>query len=176
MKLSVEDGALGVGLSEGFFDGRGDASVIRRHIRGEAVEDCAVAADEEFLKVPEDRGSGVRGGKVLRLEVSSDAVAEAGVVDDVCGQGGGQLLVERVDAGAFDGDLGEERESDRVVGRAELGDFLVGAGLLCGEVVGREAEDDEALVLELLVDLFEGGVLRGEAAPGGDVHDEENFT
>ena len=78
--------------------------------------------------------------------------------------------------GAGDGDLGEEREGDGVLGRAELGDLLVGAGLLTGEVIGGEAEDDEATVLVLLVEVFEGGVLRGESALGGDIDEEKDFA
>ena len=83
--------------------------------------------------------------------------------------------VEGVFVGAGDGDLGEEREGDGVVDGAELGDLLVGAGLLAGEVVGGEAEDDEAAVFVGLVEGFEGGVLRGEAALGGYVDDEEEL-
>jgi len=112
----------------------------------------------------------------LRLQVTSDAIAETFVVDEVVRRGGGEFAIEGMNSGALDGDLGEEREGDGVVGGAELGDLLVGAGFLRGEVVGGEAEDDEAAVFELLIELLEGGVLRGEAAPGGDVHDEEDFA
>ena len=165
-----------VGLGEGFFDGGGDAGIVGRHVRSEAIEDCAVAANEEFFEVPEDCWSSIWGREAVRLEVAGDTVAEAIVVDDVRGRGADELLVERMDARAFDGDLGEERKGDRVVGGAELGDFLVRSGFLRGEVVGGEAEYDEALGFELLVELFKGGVLRGEAALGGDVHDEEDFA
>ena len=37
-------------------------------------------------------------------------------------------------------------------------------------------QDDEAGVLEAGVELFEGVVLRGEAALGGDVDDEQDFA
>ena len=92
------------------------------------------------------------------------------------GRGGDQGGIEGVLVGAGDGDLGEEGEGDGVVEGAEGGDLLIGAGLLTGEVVGREAEDEEAAIFVLLVESFEGGVLRGEAALGGDVHDEENLA
>ena len=95
---------------------------------------------------------------------------------DVRGRGFDEGGVERVLVGAGDGDLGEEGEGDGVVDGAELGDLLVGAGLLAGEVVGGEAEDDEAAIFVVLVEGFEGGVLRGEAALAGDVHDEEEFA
>ena len=55
-------------------------------------------------------------------------------------------------------------------------DLGVGAGLLGAEVVGGKAADDEAGVLEAGVELFEGVVLRGEAALGGDVDDEEDLA
>jgi hypothetical protein len=78
--------------------------------------------------------------------------------------------------GAVDGEFGEEGEGDGVVDGAEGGDFFGGAGFLLGEVVGGEAKDDEAAVFVLLVEGFEGGVLRGEAAFGGYVDDEEDFA
>jgi hypothetical protein len=74
--------------------------------------------------------------------------------------------------GAGDGDLGEEREVDRVGAGAELVYLLVGAGLLGAEVVGRKAAYDEATGLEAGVDLLESFVLGGEAALGGYVDDE----
>ncbi len=92
----------------------------------------------------------------------------------ISGSGGDEGCVERVLGRAGDGDLGEEGEGDGVFGGAEGGDLGVGAGLLAGEVVGREAEDDEAAVLVLLIEGFEGGVLRGEAALGGDVDEQKD--
>ncbi len=92
------------------------------------------------------------------------------------GGGGGELTVEGMDVGTLDGDLGEEREGDWVFGGAELGDLLIGAGLLEGEVVGGEAEDDEAFVFELLVEIFDRGVLRSETAFGSDVDDQKDFS
>jgi hypothetical protein len=52
---------------------------------------------------------------------------------------------------AADGDLGEEREGDMELAVAEGRDLRVGARLLGQEVVGREAEDGQALLLVLLV-------------------------
>ena len=78
--------------------------------------------------------------------------------------------------GAGYGDFREEGEGDGIVGGAEFGDLLIGAGLLAGEVIGGEAQNDEAAILVLLVESFKRGVLHGEAALGGDVHDEEDVA
>jgi hypothetical protein len=48
--------------------------------------------------------------------------------------------------------------------------------LLAREIVGRKAEDREALVTEALVDGFECLVLRREAALGRDVHYEQHVA
>jgi len=176
LPISRRDREFRGNLGEGLFDGGDDAWIAGRHIWGKTGQNSAIAADEEFFKVPEDAGWGVGGGEILRLQVTRDAVAEAGVVDDGIGCSGGELAVERVNFRPLDGDFGEKREGDGVVGGAELGDFLVGARFLRGEVVGREAEDDEAAVFVLLIELLESGVLRGEAAFGGDVHDEQDFA
>lgn len=63
-----------------------------------------------------------------------------------------------------------------MVDLAKALNLVVGAGLLAAKLVAREAEDDEALVLVLLVELFEAGVLRGEAALGGGVDDQGGFA
>ena len=43
-------------LGEGLLDGGDNAGIARGHVRGEAGEDGAVAANEEFFEVPEDAG------------------------------------------------------------------------------------------------------------------------
>ncbi len=113
----------------------------------------------------------------LLVEEAVEVLAEgvAGGADGL-GLGGDEGLVEGVGVGAGDGDLGEHGEVDGEGGAAEGLDLLVGAGLLGAEVVGGEAADDEAGVFEAGVELFEGVVLRGEAALGGDVDDEEDFA
>ena len=162
-------------LVEGLFDGGDDLGVVGWGVGGEAGEDGAVAGDEEFLKVPKQLGEGVGWWKAVLACVVGEVFAP-GAVGDVLGCGGDEGGVERVLGGAGDGDLGEEGEGYGVLGGAEFGDLLVGAGLLAGEVVGGEAENGEAAVFVLLVEGFEGGVLRGEAAFAGDVHDEEDVA
>ena len=72
--------------------------------------------------------------------------------------------------------LREHRERDAEVRLAELGDLLVGARLLAGDVVGGEAEDHEALVAVLAIELLEALELRGEAALAGGVDDQHHLA
>jgi len=62
-----------------------------------------------------------------------------------------------------------------ILRRAEGLDLLIGSWLLTAEVV-REARRDQALVLILLVDRLQRGVLLGVAALGRDVHDEQHLA
>ena len=122
-------------------DGGGDLGVVGRSVGSEAGEDVAVAADEELFEVPEELGERVGWGIAILGGVAFEAFAP-GAVLDVGGGGFDERGVEWVLVGADDGDLLEEREGDGVVDGAEFGDLLIGAGLLSGEVVRREAEDD----------------------------------
>ncbi len=88
------------------------------------------------------------------------------------GEGG----VEWVAAIAIHLDLVKQREGDAEFGGAELLDLIVGAGLLLFKLVAREAEDHEAFVLVFRINGFEAGVLRGEAALGGDIHHEDHLA
>ena len=162
-------------LAEGLLDGGGDLGVVGRGVGSEAVEDVAVAADEELLEVPEQLGELVGWGKAVGGSVASEVFAPQSM-EDVAGGGLDEGGVEGMLAGAGDGDLGEEGKGNGVLAGAEVGDLLIRAGLLAGEVVGGKAEDDKAAIFVLLVNGFEGSVLRGEAAFAGDVHDKENFA
>ncbi len=62
---------------------------------------------------------------------------------------------ERVSIGTVYIDLLEERKSHAVVEVAEGCDVFRGAGFLRAELVAREAEDSQALRLELLVELLQ---------------------
>ena len=174
-RVRGEDGADRFLVAEGLFYGGDDFGVVGWGVGGETGEDVAVAADEEFLEVPEELGEGVRWREAVLCGVVGEVFAP-GAVGDVLGCGFDEGRIERVLGGAGDGDLGEEREGYGIFGGAEPGDLLVGAWLLSGEVVGGEAEDDEAAIFVGLVEGFEGGVLRGEAALAGDVHDEEDVA
>lgn len=119
------------------------------------LNDLAVPANEELLKVPLDT-----------LE-SHDA---------------GLLLLKPLEDGlglvAVDVNLAQDGETDAVVDEAELLDVVVGPGVLTAELVAGEAQDGEVRVggVHLLVELFEALELRGEAALGGGVDDEDDLA
>ena len=79
-------------------------------------------------------------------------------------------LVELGGTIAVDLDLGEHREVDVVVVIDECADLLGRAGLLPAELVAREPEDPNAVVV--VVQRTQTCVLRREASSGGDVDDE----
>ena len=135
------------------FDGGDDLGRVGCDGRLEAGDGFAVAIEDEFGEVP--------------LDVAADLRID-GLV--------GEVLVERGLVGALDGDLGHHGEGYVVFFAAEGLDLGVGAGLLIGEVVGGDADDDEAAVLVLFVDRFEGLVLRGVAATAGYVDQEEDLA
>ena len=82
----------------------------------------------------------------------------------------------RVRPGAEHVRLREHRERDAEVRLAELGDLLVRARLLPGDVVGGEAEQDEAVVAPVAVELLEPLELRRVAALRGGVDDEDDLA
>ena len=67
-------------------------------------------------------------------------------------------------------DLGEHREIDVVVVGDKATDFFGGARLLLAELVAREAEDTDPVVV--MMKRTQTCVLRREASSGGDVDDE----
>jgi len=68
----------------------------------------------------------------------------------------------------------EHGERHTVVRGGELQDLLVGAGLLVGELVAREAEDGDVVVV--VVERTQTCVLRGEASSARDVDDEADLA
>src|SRR2546428_11613377 len=133
------------------FDGLGYFGSIRRGARLETFDDLAVAANQELAEVPFD----VTRERRLRP----------------C-----QRDVERMPLRPVHVNLIEERESDVVLGGAELFDFLVSARLLAHELIARKTKNSEALVLIFLVDSLERFVLRRETALGRDVDDEQDLA
>lgn len=124
--------------------------------RGPAVDNLAVAADEELFKVPLDA-----------LETK-----QAGLL-------GLEPLVQRGSLVAVDVNLSHDGEGDAVVELAEALDVVVGAGFLAGKLVAWEAEDDKVvgvLLGDALVDLLKAGVLASQAALGGGVDDEDDLA
>ena len=140
----------------------------------EALDDGAVARNEELGEVPLD--------VAVFLHALADGLEQ-------CRRGLGfqtlvllgrglclQVLIDGVRFRTVDVDFLHQGEGHAVVEAAELGDLLVGAGLLMCELVAREAEDDQPLVFVLLVESFQPVVLRGETALGGGVDNHEDLA
>lgn len=104
-------------------------------------------SDKELAKVP--------------LNVSSAEGGEEGAAAVAL-----ELLVERVRVGAVDIDLGHEHERrlHTVVGGRKRLDLGIAAGLLATELVAREAEDDKAVVLEVIREGDKFGIVFGGQA------------
>lgn len=121
-----------------------------------AVDNLAVTADQELLKVPLDPLK-TKQARLLLL----------------------QPLIQGVRIVAVDVDLGHDGERRLLIQRAEVLDLLVAAGLLAAELVAGEADDGEVvgvLLLEGLVDGLEVLVLVGEAALGSRVDDQDDLA
>jgi hypothetical protein len=68
----------------------------------------------------------------------------------------------------------EHGERDPEPGGRELQDLLVGAGLLVAELVAREGEDGDVVVV--VVEGTQTCVLRGEASSARDVDDQADLV
>src|SRR6267143_825357 len=128
-----------------------ETAVLGLGLRWVALQNPAVAADEELLEVPAD--------------VAGDAAVLRG-----------EEVVERVAVGAVHLELRAQREAHLVVGAAEGGDLRLAAGFLRGELVAWEPHHGEVLLPQLALQLLEPGVLRRQAAAAGDVHRERHLA
>ena len=54
--------------------------------------------------------------------------------------------------------------------------ILIRHGFLVGELIAGETKDDQPLVLVLLIQMFQSPELRGQAALGGGIDDQYNFS
>ena len=63
-----------------------------------------------------------------------------------------------------------------MVDAAEFRNLVVGTGFLAGELVAREADNHQTLVLILLVERLQAVVLRGEAAFGSGIDNHQDFA
>src|SRR6185295_10393535 len=136
-------------LLEGGLDVGAQAGVLRRDRALVELDHLAVLADEVLREIP--------GGELLRLGL------EVGVDR--------RLIL----AGLRD-HLLEQREGHVELAGAELLDLVGRARLLAAEVVAREAEQHEALVLQLLIELLHAGVLLREPALAGDIDDQGHLA
>src|SRR5690349_1969479 len=112
--------------SERRFDRRRHFRRVRRRLWFEALDDLAVATDEELAEVPLD----VAGERRLRS---------------------GERDIEWMPLRAVHGDFVEQRKCDVVFVGAKLLDLLVGAGFLAQKLVAWKAEHRETLVLVFFV-------------------------
>src|SRR4051812_2667188 len=87
-----------------------------------------------------------------------------------------QPAVKRMRLGAIDRDLGKDRKADVIDLLAEALDYLGIPRLLLAELVAGEGQDREAARCEILVELVQPGILRGEAAMAGRVDDQEHLA
>ena len=107
-----------------------------------------VAADQDLVKIPVRRSEGPRLGR--------------------------GPAVERMRAGAGDDLLVGQGKGD-IEGRlAEATDLVVAAGLLAAEIVRRDSQHDEALVLVTTPQGFQAAILVGEAAAGRRVDQQDH--
>src|SRR4030088_84465 len=67
-------------------------------------------------------------------------------------------------------------ESHIETGLAELHDLLLRARLLRAELIAREADDSEVLVLQLPLQLLQSVVLRRESAAAGHMDRKRNLA
>ena len=114
----------------------------------ETLDDFAVAVDEEFREIPFDVG------RFLAL----------------------QPYIERRGVGSVDINLGKLRERDMVGAGTEIVNVVVGTRRLTAELVAREVEDDEPLVLVGFVNALKVSVLRGVSALRGGVDHQQHLA
>ena len=77
---------------------------------------------------------------------------------------------------AHDRDLRENRKRDLVFAGGELLDGVVAVGLFLTEVITRERENHETLVLVLRIQGLQTFILGSENAVAGDVDDQEHLA
>ena len=130
---------------------------MRLYLRGgicgtEAVNDLAVAVNEEFGEVPLD----------LAAQQTALLFFEVGIE--------GRFVI------AVDLYLGELPERNVVFQLAEADDLFIGPGSLIAELVAGEVEYLEPLVLVVLIELFEPLILGREAAARSGIDDEQHLA
>ena len=126
--------------------------VFRRHHRLETQDGLAVFGDQEFAEIPLDGVAFLESGSgflVNHVELSGKRLVSFRIASE---RGFGfEIRVERALFLPVDINFVEQRERDVVVDGAEVQNLFIRAGLLFEELVARERQDDETLVLVLLV-------------------------
>lgn len=77
---------------------------------------------------------------------------------------------------AIDFDFFKQRKGHAVIAFAKAANFIGRARFLRAELVAREGQHFDALVLELLIYLFQPLVLRGKTAVAGGVDDQQDLA
>src|SRR6185436_17420283 len=123
--------------------------------------------------------AGILGLHVVLVVLDGPAVLADEVLAEVPARSflglGDQGGIDRRDVLALDDDLLHDRKGRLVAARALL-DFSDAAGFLAAVVVAGEAQDREALVLQLLVHFLQTGVLRSRPSLRGEVDDERHLA
>src|SRR5882724_2283169 len=78
--------------------------------------------------------------------------------------------------GPIDIELRAHRKSHIELGLAELHDLLLRAGLLRPELIARETDDGEVLVLQLPLQFLQAVILRRESAAAGYIDRKRNLA
>ena len=121
-------------------DCRQQLRIVRCHIRIEARNHGAVAADQEFFEIPQ-----YLGGAIALQAVAGQLGFEGAFVRVDCLRlGSGERFVQRVLARSLDHQFLRQRKRDTEIARAKSGDFFVAARLLRTEFIGRKANHDQA--------------------------------
>lgn len=121
-----------------------------------SIDDLSISANQELLEVPLDTFQAHEAGLLLL-----------------------EPLEQRIRVVTVDFGLAHDRERHTVVDLAKRLDVGVRAWFLPAELVAWEAEDREVFAvggLELLVQLLQTVILRGEAALGGSVDNKNDFA
>ena len=87
-----------------------------------------------------------------------------------------QEVVQRSGAIAVDLDLGEHREGHVIVGRCELENLSITAGLLSPELVAGKPKNSESSILVVFVKSTQTCVLGSKASGAGNVDDQADLV
>jgi len=87
-----------------------------------------------------------------------------------------EIFVHLVSVVAIDVGFGHQWESNTMVHLAKGGNGLIVPRFLTVKLVAREAENNKAFILILVVEALEAFVLGGESAFGSNVHDQHNLS
>lgn len=144
--------------------------------RLEALDDVTLAVNEELREVPLDAVAFEVLGEVLLEDVLEDSSVRMLFIKALEALFLREVLEERLCRLAAHVALLEDLERHAVVVAAELLDLRVAARVLCSELIARETENLETLILVGEVELLQSLELRREAALAGRIDDQQDFA